>query len=128
MELIWRTNKHCYLPILVVGGSLQFVRYHQGDQLKLNQFNIPEPENTTNIILPENLDLVIAPLVAFDAQGRRLGAGGGYYDRTFAFKHASQAMKPMILGLAYAIQQASNLPADQWDVKLDGVITESADC
>ena len=64
---------------------LEFVAYHSDNPLRLNQYNIFEPESGDRLAA-EKLDLVIVPLVAFDEEGHRVGMGGGYYDRTFAFK------------------------------------------
>lgn len=80
--------------------------------------------NKTHELQAEDLDIVITPLAAFDLQGHRLGTGGGYYDRTFAFLQKNTVKKPKIIGLAYAEQQAELLPHDQWDIDLDGVVTE----
>lgn len=123
IQAIWRAKKKCYLPVLTEGRSLYFVRYDENDTLQPNQFSILEPENTSRKIAPEQLELVILPLVAFDLQGHRLGTGGGYYDRTFAFMHANHK-KPKLLGLAYSKQQADCIPFDPWDITLAGVVTE----
>ena len=69
---------------------------------------------------------MIAPLVAFDLQGHRLGTGGGYYDRTFAFLHELAIRKPDMMGLAYAAQQAPQIPSDPWDITLNSVVTEQS--
>ena len=67
-------------------------------------------------------DIVLAPLLAFDPYGARLGQGGGFYDRTLA---ALRAKGPLIaLGLAYAGQEMARLPAAPHDQYLDGVLTE----
>ncbi|MET3666984.1 5-formyltetrahydrofolate cyclo-ligase [Caulobacter sp. 1776] len=67
-------------------------------------------------------DLVITPLLAFQADGVRLGQGGGYYDRAL---EALRARKPVfVLGLAYGGQQAENLPHEPHDQRLDAILTE----
>jgi 5-formyltetrahydrofolate cyclo-ligase len=72
------------------------------------------------------LDVILMPLVAFDGQGNRLGMGAGYYDRTLAFlRHRRHWRKPRIIGLAYEFQRMPALPAEPWDVPLDGIITEA---
>jgi 5-formyltetrahydrofolate cyclo-ligase len=124
MEAIWQANKKCYLPLLSQENHLQFALYQPNDELSTNQFGIPEPLAAAEKISAEQLDLVIMPLVAFDFFGHRLGTGGGYYDRTFAFKQNTETSKPFLLGFAYAAQQALLLPFEQWDVLLDGVVTE----
>ena len=85
---------------------------------------ILEPQDKAKKILAEDLDLVITPLLAFDAKGHRLGTGGGYYDRSFAFLYSNMKKKPLMIGLAYSFQAAECLPTDPWDIALDGVITE----
>ena len=69
--------------------------------------------------------MVLAPLVAFDGDGNRLGQGGGYYDRAFAFrKAATHWRRPLLVGLAYDFQQAGKLSTKPTDVPLDAVVTE----
>ncbi len=66
--------------------------------------------------------LVLVPLVGFDLKGRRLGYGGGFYDRTLA---ALKAQGPLtVVGLAYAAQRLNKVPAESHDVRLDWVVTE----
>lgn len=145
IKMMWQAGKSVYLPILLQDQSLQFVLYREGDELHPNQFGILEPKNNLGIAestKPDDerhkssllepmgkldlsealpiLDLVILPLLAFDLKGTRLGAGGGYYDRTFA-----GADKPFMLGYAYQAQLAGALPAEEWDVHLAAVLTEA---
>ena len=65
-------------------------------------------------------DLILMPLLGFDATGTRLGYGGGYYDRTLA----SLPKKPMLIGLAFAAQGLETIPRQPHDVPLDAVVTE----
>jgi len=67
-------------------------------------------------------DLVIAPLLAFQADGVRLGQGGGYYDRALEGLRARKRV--FVLGLAYSGQQAENLPQEPHDQRLDAILTE----
>lgn len=125
IQEIWRLGKKCYLPVLSLQKTkcLEFVVYHPHDPLRLNRYKIFEPESGDGLAA-EELDLVIVPLVAFDAQGHRVGMGGGYYDRTFAFKQDGVCSKPYLLGLGYELQQVVEVPRQSWDVVLDGVLTE----
>ncbi len=126
IQAIWQLGKKCYLPILPSQQkkTLEFAAYQPDTLLQRNKYNIFEPVNSETIT-PEKLDLVIVPLVAFDLQGHRIGMGGGYYDRTFAFKQKTAFItKPYLLGLAYELQKLSALPYDQWDVLLQGTLTE----
>lgn len=121
---IWQAGKICYLPTLAEGRMLHFARYQPEDELGVNQLGIQEPMNTARKLAPEKLDLVISPLIAFDKQGHRLGTGGGYYDRTFAFMYNRPEGIPKMYGLGFACQQAESLPCDPWDIILNGIITE----
>lgn len=125
IEAIWQAKKSCYLPVLDAEKKLKFVLYKKNDPLHCNKHRILEPKHCSHSFPPEQLDLVIAPLVAFDKKGQRLGMGGGYYDKTFEFLLLKKCSKPKIFGLAYDVQEAIEIPHDNWDVNLDGVITES---
>ncbi len=125
IQALWQAGKNIYLPILhpFVPGYLIFQRYQQDTAMKLNRFQIPEPVlNCADIIPVAELDVICTPLVAFDAQGNRLGMGGGFYDRYLAHCHASSH----IVGLAHAIQRLTPWRACPWDINLDAVITEAA--
>lgn len=128
IEAAWRCNKRVYLPVLMAmgGNRLRFVRYRPETRLGRNRFGIWEPcGSNAKAIDPLRLDLVLTPLVGFDAAGHRLGMGGGFYDRSFAFLNQRCCWrKPRLLGLAYAWQQLEQIPAEPWDVALDAVVTD----
>jgi len=89
-----------------------------------NRLGIEEP--TGSLTLGARwLDLVFLPLVGFDRQGVRLGTGGGYYDRAFAFRKLRSAWHaPRLVGLAYAFQQLDHIAPAAHDVLMDAVVTE----
>lgn len=127
MERAWQQKKICYLPVLAPRDKkLLFVPYNRDDELRFNQFGIPEPLLQPHKVRPAwTLDLVITPLVAFDLQGNRLGMGGGYYDRTFAFmQRSNKPKKPRLLGVAHAFQQSETLPHQAWDIPLTAIFTD----
>ncbi|MEE4637217.1 MAG: 5-formyltetrahydrofolate cyclo-ligase [Wenzhouxiangella sp.] len=116
-------GRDIYLPVLGDAG-MGFRRWVLDDELKPNRFGIPEPVNGADCP-PQALDWVLMPLLGFSATGTRLGMGGGYYDRTFAFRLAPGASgRPVLVGVAYALQEVNSLPAQHWDVPLDTVITD----
>jgi 5-formyltetrahydrofolate cyclo-ligase len=123
-----RAGKHAYLPILRKRpeGGLWFASYAAGDSLFSNRFGIWEPSlHHRTLIMPWSLDMVFVPLVAFDETGNRLGMGGGYYDRTFAFKQQRRHWKgPRLIGIAHDFQRVHGLSKKPWDIPLDAVITE----
>jgi len=112
------------LPVLHE-KTLRFAPWRPGQALTANRFGIPEPEVALDDTLaPEQMALVVAPLVGFDAQGRRLGMGGGWYDRSFAFRHQRPA-PPWLVGVGFSVQQVDDLPVQPWDVAVDAICTEA---
>ncbi len=123
----WASGKQVYLPALRGFGPplLWFLPYHPGQRLQANRFGIPEPWPQTRPARPRQLDMVLTPLVGFDATGNRLGMGGGFYDRSFAFLNRHPRWRrPALVGVAHAFQQVPALPAQPWDVPLIAVATD----
>lgn len=76
-------------------------------------------------VSPHWLDLVLVPLVGFDARGNRLGMGAGFYDRQFAFLRNRRIWRrPLLLGIAFEVQKLPRLTEAAHDVPLWGVVTE----
>ena len=112
------------LPVLHDDNQLRFAPWRPGAPLVANRYGIPEPETAAGELLaPEDMALVVLPLVAFDAQCRRLGMGAGWYDRSFAFRRERSA-PPWLVGAAFARQQVDALLPEPWDVPVDAVCTE----
>lgn len=132
IEQMRRMGKTCYLPVLkpLVVNQLWFVRYDLKTPMTRNKFGIPEPrikgfsDNRRNRCAAKHLDLVLFPLVAFDTQGGRMGMGGGFYDRTFAFARQRPSARPALLGLAHECQKTERLPVESWDIPLHGIVTD----
>lgn len=113
--------RYC-LPVLGDDGLLGFAPWRPGEDLVANRFGIPEPVSTP---LPAAaMALIVAPLVGFDADGHRLGMGGGWYDRSLAFRRTATA-PPWLAGAAFDAQRVEALAAEAWDVPLDAVCTET---
>ena len=119
-------HKQLYLPVLHA-QRLWFFPYQEDTRLTPNRFAIPEPAlHPTRRRAPNVLDLVLMPLVAFDLRGHRIGMGGGYYDRTFAYLlRRLQWRRPRLIGVAYSFQQTESIEVRPWDVPLDGIATEN---
>lgn len=127
LETAHALGKSVYLPVLNGRGQpMCFAPYRRGAALIPNRLGIPEPDvPPEQWIRPWELDLVLAPLVGFDATGQRLGMGGGYYDRSFAFlNEPERPERPRLLGLAFELQKLPRLPSRPWDIPLDAVVTE----
>lgn len=121
-------GKKCFVPVLSPGqrGRMWFAPITARSTLRRNRFGIPEPTHQRrDRIVPRRLDLVLVPLVAFDACGHRIGMGGGYYDRAFAFRKVRHRWrKPLLVGYAYEFQRLPGMAPQSWDVDLDAVVTE----
>ena len=112
------------LPVLH-GEELRFAPWRPGDALVSNRFGIPEPDISPSSALDaEAMALVLMPLVGFDARGARLGMGGGWYDRTFAFRKLAPA-PPHLVGVGFDAQRVESLHTEEWDVLPDAICTES---
>ena len=117
-------KKRCYMPVLNENNTytLSFAKIQaQSDYMK-NKYNILEPIST-NFIVPEELDLVLVPLLGYDKNKNRLGMGAGYYDKTFAFKKKGQ-LKPILVGIAYSMQLCGQVPTEKHDLALDFIVNE----
>jgi len=101
-------------------APLIFRVYDVSASLVPDAFGIPSPGPNAEEVLP---DLVIAPLVAFDRDGGRLGQGAGHYDRMLANLRAAHEV--FVLGLAYAGQEVARVPAEPHDQRLDAILTET---
>ena len=96
------------------GNPLTFRRWRPGDAMETERFGTMRPigEEMTP-------DFVLVPLLAFDSAGRRLGYGGGFFDRTLAMLPGR-----FRLGCAFAAQQVDEVPVGPYDIALDAVATE----
>jgi 5-formyltetrahydrofolate cyclo-ligase len=109
------------LPVLMGKGQpLAFRRWAPGEPLKSGLWGIREPLETAPVVEP---DVLLVPLLAFDANGRRLGYGAGYYDRTLALL---RSRRPIIaIGVAFDEQEEAEVPVSASDQPLDWVLTPS---
>ena len=99
---------------------LVFRAWSPGDDLVRGAFGVSEPKPAAAEVRPS---LVLAPLLAFDAAGRRLGYGAGFYDRTV---EALRALGPVTtVGLAYEAQRLKRVPTAGHDAPLDWIVTEA---
>jgi len=103
------------LPVTPPRGlPLSFAYWRPGEVLQPERFGTVRPTGGPGVP-----DLLLVPLLAWDGQGRRLGYGGGYYDRTLAALPGRRTV-----GCAYAAQRVAEVPADEHDIPLDAVATE----
>jgi 5-formyltetrahydrofolate cyclo-ligase len=111
------------------------LRFHRADAgpLTSSRFGLREPSAAAPEISLDALDVVIVPGLAFDAEGRRLGFGGGYYDGIFGAlgsfgagaPSSGSTKRPALIGLAYDFQIVARCPAGEGDVPVDLVVTDA---
>ncbi|MDR0446804.1 MAG: 5-formyltetrahydrofolate cyclo-ligase [Oscillospiraceae bacterium] len=118
IERALELGKRVYLPESLPGGVMNARALHDLSELVPARYGIPAPPETAEILPPEALDLIIVPAAAFDSTGRRLGRGGGYYDR-----YLPRATAPKI-GLARDILILRRVPAESFDERVNGIVTE----
>lgn len=104
------------LPHVIDRASpIRFIAWEPGLPLAAGPFGLRQPAGGEEVAP----DVILTPLVAFDARLDRLGQGAGHYDRAFA--RYPDAWR---VGVAWSVQQVPAIPADIWDVPLHAVVTE----
>jgi 5,10-methenyltetrahydrofolate synthetase len=105
------------LPVVVEKGHpLVFRAYKPGDKLEKGVWNIPIPAEGDSVIP----NVVISPIVGFDAQNYRLGYGGGFFDRTLA----AMPKKALVIGIGYEIGRIPTIHPQAHDIPMDRIVTE----
>lgn len=112
------------LPQITGPGQMSFVHVHDLDGLRPGAYGILEPDGPA--VALERIDCFLIPGLAFDLQGRRLGFGGGYYDRALEPAAAGEvAAAPYLVGVGYDWQLRDEaLPSDPHDIPVDAVVTD----
>ncbi len=129
LQALWRQGKSTYLPVLQAWPPTRMVFQWHGPAQKLrpNRYGIAEPpQDRRRQRRAWSLDLILLPLVGFDAQGGRLGMGGGFYDRSLAYLQRRQHWRsPLLIGLAHECQKVDQLALASWDVPLAAIVTDA---
>ncbi len=99
-------------------SRMQWGCFDQESTFMLNQWNILEPENRSEIVA-EDIDVVLVPGLGFDRKGNRIGYGGGYYDRLFEYVDTFK------IGLSLNCCLLEMIPTQSHDIPLDGLITSN---
>ena len=116
-----KAGKRLAYPVIESGGRLRAAIPRPGAAWRTGPFGIREPDpGQSDAVPPEALDAVVVPCVGFDEDCRRLGHGGGYYDRYLARCPAVR------IGAAFEAQKLPSLAVETTDARLDAVVTETA--
>ncbi|PSB07213.1 5-formyltetrahydrofolate cyclo-ligase [Pleurocapsa sp. CCALA 161] len=113
-----------------VGKSLVWHCWQPGTELKIGKYGIQEPHENSTIVDPATADLILVPTVACDAQGYRLGYGGGFYDRLlsrdlFRTGKTNHNLNIATIGILFDFADEVQLTKDPWDMKLNFICTET---
>ena len=126
IQQCWQQQLKVVLPVLhpFNPGQLVFVHYRQDTRLHPNRYGILEPQLACHQLVPlSQITLILAPLVAFDSNGNRMGMGGGFYDRTLSTL-ARHKQNTRVFGVAHHCQQAPRLIPQPWDMPVQKIITD----
>jgi len=119
-QLITETlKKHHVCVPKVAGDIMHFYEIQSLDDLKEGHFHVLEPI-TNSLIHPQDIDLMIVPMLAYNQSFHRVGYGKGYYDKYFS--HGFHGYK---LGIAFSWQYIENIEYDEYDQQLDEIINEN---
>jgi 5-formyltetrahydrofolate cyclo-ligase len=125
IKCAWRLKKRVFAPIAQESMTLSFHEFVDENDLSTNKMGIGEPIGG-ELVPPDELDLVLMPLVAFDIHQNRIGMGGGFYDRTFSFlQQLSRPSRPKLIGVAFECQRVERITPNPWDIRLLSVFTEN---
>ncbi len=117
LESVRARGAHCALPVVVAANApLEFRSWRPGDRLARGVWNIPVPADGP----PVAPQVLIVPVVGFDAGGHRLGYGGGFYDRTLA----AATPRPFAIGVGASVAALSSIDPQPHDVPMDAIVTE----
>ena len=116
--------KQVYVPrLMIIERLLEVCEITDMDQeFELGTYDIREPSRSNSkVVSPSKIDAVIAPGLAFDRSGARIGFGGGYFDWLFK-QLPDEALR---LGVAYDFQVVESIPQDSWDERVQIIFTEN---
>ena len=117
-----RAGKTLFLPRCGLGRRLSFLQVEQWSDLETGRFGLLEPRDGSMEKPVETIDLLLVPALAVDDQGRRLGRGGGWYDRSLPQGEVSGCT---CLAVVHAFQRfRGRLPSDERDRSVEGFVTE----
>lgn len=120
VENFSRRGRTLCFPLCKKGGLMEACAPFDENSFRPGMMGIMEPDpERSRLILPEEIELVICPMVAFDRERRRVGYGGGYYDR-----YLPRCKNALRIGIAFEAQRMERVPAEEYDLPMDIIVTE----
>src|SRR6202043_1737550 len=121
-----RRGVRLFVPVIVDRRHSRIRFYPLDSKTRRGVFGIAVPSSLARPLPSRWLNLIVIPLVGVDALGRRLGMGGGFYDRALEFRRRRRHWPgPRLVGLAFDCQRTEASFAEPWDLRLDSLATES---
>ncbi len=121
-----RRGVRLFVPVIVDRRHSRIRFYPLDGKTRRGVFGIAVPSSLARPLAPRWLNLIVIPLVGVDSAGRRLGMGGGFYDRALEFRRRRRHWPgPRLVGLAFDCQRTDSSFAEPWDLRLDSLATES---
>ncbi len=117
MKMFKQKGYKLSLPVISSKYDMNFYTWNLNDPLHVNKYGIPEPKSKIKVIP----SILLIPMVAYDKRLNRLGYGGGYYDRFLEKYEKKNILK---IGLAITCQEVKKLPTNNFDKKMDYILTE----
>ena len=117
MKMFKQKGYELSLPVISSKYDMNFYTWNLNDPLYVNKYGIPEPKSKIKVIP----SILLIPMVAYDKRLNRLGYGGGYYDRFLEKYEKKNILK---IGLAFTFQEVKKLPTNNFDKKMDYILTE----
>ncbi|MBQ2960820.1 MAG: 5-formyltetrahydrofolate cyclo-ligase [Oscillospiraceae bacterium] len=120
IKALEKQGKKLCFPVCGKAGIMQAWNPQEDEAWKTGMMGISEPDvEKSELICPEEIDIVICPMVAFDEKKWRMGYGGGYYDR-----YLPKCTKALKIGIAFEAQRLDKVPVDEFDQPMDYIVTE----
>lgn len=124
MKMLETRGTNLCLPAVLDASRIEFRSLKFSDDLVEAGFGTYGPAADAEVVDP---DILLVPLAAFDSRGHRIGYGAGYYDRAIAQLYA-KGRRPVLIGVAYDVQQVDQVPDEAHDIALNYILTESGLC
>jgi 5-formyltetrahydrofolate cyclo-ligase len=121
-----RRGVRLFVPVIVDRRHSRIRFYPLDHKTRRGVFGIAVPTSLARPLPSRWLNLIVVPLVGVDTAGRRLGMGGGFYDRALEFRRRRRHWRgPHLVGFAFDCQRTDSSFAEPWDLRLDSLATES---